>query len=90
MIHEVDDNRFLFHFCYDEDHLRVLAMEPWSFNRILLILALTDGATPVLEIPLHTCSMSILGMTATMAKLIGNRFGTFLEVSTEYAGDCVG
>ncbi|CAL8169017.1 unnamed protein product [Prunus armeniaca] len=71
--------------------LEVLAMEPWSFNHILLILAPTDGATPVREIPLHTCSlkvhdhMPILGMTATMAKLIGNQFGNFLEVSTEDA-----
>ncbi|PQM35493.1 uncharacterized protein Pyn_32763 [Prunus yedoensis var. nudiflora] len=71
-------------------------MEPWSFKRMLILLRRVDGASPVCEITLNTTdfwiqvhNLPILSMTASVARLIGNRLGSFLEVAQGDDGDCI-
>ena len=93
----IDRDIFLFSFEKEQDRARVLAMEPWSFNKSLILLKAVNGdETPRWDSWYLMCfwirvyNLPYDGMTREIGEKIGNGIGRFLDVVTDKKGRCVG
>ncbi|GMN58292.1 hypothetical protein TIFTF001_027393 [Ficus carica] len=93
----IDRDIFLFSFEKEQDRARVLAMEPWSFNKSLILLKAVNGdETPRWDSWYFTCfwirvfNLPYDGMTREIGEKIGNGIGRFLDVVTDKKGRCPG
>ncbi|GMN22624.1 hypothetical protein TIFTF001_051230, partial [Ficus carica] len=93
----IDRDIFLFSFEKEQDRSRVLAMEPWSFNKSLILLKVVNGdETLRWDSWSFTCfwirvyNLPFDGMTREIGEKIGNGIGKFLDVDTDRNGRCPG
>lgn len=93
----IDRDIFLFSFKKEQDRARVLAMEPWSFNKSLILLKVVNG-DEILRWDnwSFTCfwirvyNLPYDGMIREIGEKIGNGIGKFLDVVTDRNGRCSG
>lgn len=90
-------DRFLFAFRSDSGRKLVLRGSPWSFDNALLLLAISDGKTNPVSIPLETQNfwIRVRGLppcllSRAMGKFFGSTLGTFVDIDATKGGDCTG
>ncbi|GMN35437.1 hypothetical protein TIFTF001_048454 [Ficus carica] len=93
----IDRDMFLFSFEKEQDRAKVLAMEPWSFNKSLLIMKAVDGNEALRwDRWSFTCfwirvyNLPYDGMIREIGEKIGNGIGKFIDVVTDENGRCPG
>ena len=93
----IDRDTFLFSFEKEQDRAKVLAMEPWSFNKSLLILKAVNGdETLRWDSWSLTCfwiriyNLPYDGMIREIGERIGNGIGKFIDIVTDKSGRCPG
>ncbi|GMN44875.1 hypothetical protein TIFTF001_014061 [Ficus carica] len=93
----IDRDIFLFSFKKEQDRARVLAMEPWSFNKSLMLLKTVNGDETLRWDSWNlTCfwirvyNLPYDGMIREIGEKFGNGIGRFLDVITDKNGRCPG
>lgn len=93
----IKSDQFLFNFEDKGDRDRVLANEPWHFEKALLVLKLIDDCESsgvddfsFVDIWVQLHSLPFFAMTRSIGGLIGGQVGVVKEVDTYGTGRCIG
>ena len=93
----IDRDTFLFSFEKEQDRARVLAMEPWSFNKALVLLKVVNGDEALgwdnwsfSCFWIRVYNLPFDGMIREIGEKIGNGIGKFIDVISDKNGRCPG
>ncbi|KAK6119800.1 hypothetical protein DH2020_046455 [Rehmannia glutinosa] len=94
---DVAQDMFFFIFDNHNEIERILNLEPWTFNRSLLVLQEFEGLNfRDVDVPRHTRfwiqvhNLPDYGMTEKIGRIIGDGLGISLEVDSDSEGRCLG
>lgn len=97
-IYEIEQGIFLFTFEIETERERILSMEPWTFDKSLLVLKVYEGDRDNIGrlnfhfatfwVQIH--SLPLDGRNSRTAEAVGNTIGIFKEAERKNSGRSIG
>ncbi|KAL9448447.1 hypothetical protein AB3S75_015851 [Citrus x aurantiifolia] len=97
IVESMGSNTFIFKFSSEADKQRILSTGPWHCNKALVVLTEVTGLGEITKqdfsqspfwIQIH--NVPLMCMNNEMARIIGSKIGTVLEVDPNRTSECLG